>query len=296
MSKSESLLRVAGAYVLAFGAGAAWLYLGAVTSHLWLNGLIADLIATAVVFVASRLHKNSSFYDAYWSVLPPLLVVYWWSEGGLAADDLRAWLVLGVIVFWSVRLTGNWIYAFPGLHHEDWRYPMLREKAGKAEALVDLMGIHVFPTLQVFLALVPAYVAVTRTGDAVGWLDWVAVAVGVASVVLSFTADLQMYRFARTKQPGQAMDQGLWAWSRHPNYFGEFGFWVALALFGLATSPGDWWWLVLGAVGILALFEGASIPMMEQRSLERRPEYQVVIDRVSKFLPLPPKATKRADA
>jgi len=292
IGKGQSLLRVAVAYLVAFGAGAGWLYLGPDTSQLWLDGLIADLIATAVVFVASRLHHNSSFYDAYWSVLPPLLVVYWWSEGGLGTDHLRPWLVLGVILFWAVRLTGNWIYAFPGLHHEDWRYPMLREKAGKAEAVVDLMGIHVFPTLQVFLALVPAYVAVTRVGDDASWLDAAAVVIGVASVVLSFAADAQMYRFARTRQPGQAMDQGLWAWSRHPNYFGEFGFWVALAVFGLATAPGDWWWLVLGAVGILAMFEGASIPMMEQRSLERRPEYQAVIDRVPRFLPRPPRKVR----
>ena len=289
VGKGSSLVRVAVAYVIAFAAGAAWLYLGPDTAHLWLDGLIADLVATAVVFAASRLHGNSSFYDAYWSVLPPLLVLYWWSEGGLGTDDLRPWLVLGVIVFWAVRLTGNWIYAFPGLHHEDWRYPMLREKAGRAEALVDLMGIHVFPTLQVFLALVPAYVAVTRTGTDIGWLDWAAVLIGTASVVLSFAADLQMYRFARVRQPGQAMDSGLWSWSRHPNYVGEFGFWISLALFGIATAPGDWWWLVLGAVGILVMFEGASIPMMEQRSLERRPEYQAVIDRVSRFVPRPPR-------
>ena len=293
IGKGGSLGRVAIAYLLALGAGAAWLYLGPDTQHLWLDGLIADLIATAVIFAASRLHHNSSFYDAYWSVLPPLLVGYWWSEGGLGADDLRPWLVLGVIVFWAVRLTGNWVYAFPGLHHEDWRYPMLREKAGRAEALVDLMGIHVFPTLQVFVALVPAYVAVTRTGDDVGWLDAVAVVIGVASVVLSFVADLQMYRFARTKQPGQAMDGGLWAWSRHPNYLGELGFWVSLAVFGLATSPGDWWWLVLGALAMLAMFEGASIPMMEQRSLERRPEYQQVIDRVPRLFPRPPRKADR---
>lgn len=289
MSKPESIARVAVAYVLAFGAGGLWLYLGPDTAHLWLDGLIADLIATLVVFAASRLHHNSSFYDAYWSVLPVLLVLYWWSVGGLGADDLRSWLVFGVVLFWSVRLTGNWLYAFPGLHHEDWRYPMLREKAGRAEALVDLMGIHVFPTLQVFWALVPAYVAVTVAGRDIGWVDGLAVVVGVASVVLSFAADLQMYRFAASREPGQALDRGLWGWSRHPNYFGEFGFWVSLAIFGIAASPADWWWLVLGAVGMFAMFEAASIPMMERRSLERRPEYQAVIDRVPRFVPRPPR-------
>lgn len=289
MSKTESITRVFISYAFAFGAGAAWFAWGPETRWLWLDGLIADLIATLVVFAASRLHKNSSFYDAYWSVLPPLLMLAWWIESGTPADDARCWLVMGVILFWSVRLTGNWIYAFPGLHHEDWRYPMLREKAGRAEALVDLFGIHIFPTLQVFLAMLPVYVVVTRTDEPVGWLDIVALVVGIGAVILAFAADLQMYRFAAVREPGQAMDRGLWAWSRHPNYFGEFSFWFSLALFGLAADPGTWWWIFAGAAGIYAMFEGASIPMMEKRSLERRPAYQSVIDRVPRFVPRPPR-------
>lgn len=289
MSKTESIARVAISYVVAFGAGGLWLFQGPDTAYLWLDGLIADLIATLVVFAASRLHQNSSFYDAYWSVLPPMLMLGWWIESGTPADDTRAWLVMGVILFWAIRLTGNWIYAFPGLHHEDWRYPMLREKAGKAEAVVDLMGIHVFPTIQVFLGMLPVYVVLTRTGRPIGWLDGVALLVGIGAVVLEFAADQQMYRFAATKEPGQVMDRGLWSWSRHPNYFGEFSFWLSLALFGLAAAPETWWWVFVGAAGMLAMFLGASIPMMEQRSLERRPTYQDVIDRVPMFVPRPPR-------
>ena len=145
------------------------------------------------------------------------------------------------------------------------------------------------PTLQVFLGMIPVYVAVTLTGRDVGWLDVVAVVVGLGAVALEFIADLQMYRFARTKQPGQAMDQGLWGWSRHPNYFGEICFWLSLGLFGLAASPSDWWFVFIGAIAMVALFVGASIPMMEQRSLERRPTYQDVIDRVPMLVPRPPR-------
>jgi steroid 5-alpha reductase family enzyme len=289
MSKARSLTRVCVAYAVAILVGAAWLYRGPDTGHLWLDGLVADLLATLVIFGFSRLHHNSSFYDAYWSVLPPLLAVYWWSESTPDVDDVRAWLVIGVILFWAIRLTGNWVYAFPGFPHEDWRYPMLKDGKGAIEPLVDLFAIHVIPTLQVFLGMLPVYVAVTRPGRDVGWLDIVAVLVGVGSVVLTFTADLQMYRFARTKQPGQAMDRGLWGWSRHPNYLGEIGFWFSLALFGLAASPSDWWWAFVGAVAMVALFLGASIPMMEERSLARRPSYQDVIDRVPKLLPRPPR-------
>lgn len=289
MRKPTSLLLVSAAYVVAFAAFCAWMAWGPRTGRLWLDGLAADLLATVIVFAFSRAYRNSSFYDAYWSVLPPFLMVAWWVRAGAPADDVRAWLVIGVITVWAVRLTTNWAYGFPGLHHEDWRYPMLKQKAGRWEAVVDLTAIHVFPTLQVFAGMLPVLVVLTHRDRHVGWLDVLAVGAGLGAVALEFVADAQMHRFARTKQPGQVIDHGVWRWSRHPNYFGEFSFWVSLALFGLAAAPRTWWWETGGAVLMLALFEFASIPLMERRSLDRRPSYQEVIDRVPRFVPRPPR-------
>jgi steroid 5-alpha reductase family enzyme len=289
VGKGASLLRVGIAYLAAVAVGAAWLYLGPDTDWLWLDSLIADVLATLVIFGFSRAHHNSSFYDAYWSVIPPLLAVYWWSEGGLGADHARCWLVTLVVLLWAVRLTANWVHGFPGLHHEDWRYPMLREQAGRWELPVDLFGIHVFPTLQVFLGMLPVYVVMTRAGRDLGWLDVVATVLGLAAVALELVADLQLHRFVRDRQPGQVMDRGLWGWSRHPNYLGEVTFWLSLAVYGVAASPSDAWWLFAGTAAMLAMFLGASIPMMEKRSLERRPGYQDVIDRVPVLLPRPPR-------
>ncbi|GAB2968612.1 DUF1295 domain-containing protein [Nocardioides montaniterrae] len=294
MSKGASLARVGIVYVVALGAATAWLAWGPDTRWLWLDGLIADLLATLVVFVASRLLHNSSCYDPYWSVLPPYLVLYWClaaDHRGLEMDNTRAVLVIVVVLVWAIRLTANWVQDWPGLHHEDWRYPMLRDRSGRFEAVVDLMGIHVFPTLIVFLALMPAYAVVARPGHGLGWLDVVAFVIGIGAPVLQYVADAQMRRFIRVRQPGQAMDHGLWAWSRHPNYFGEISFWFALALFGIAGAPGDWWWLIAGAGAMTAMFQGASIPMMEERSLQRRPAYQDVIDRVPRLVPRPPRRT-----
>ena len=285
MSKARSLSIVTLAYVVAVAVAAAWLLWGPATGRLWLDTLIADVLATLVVFAFSRAYGNSSFYDAYWSVIPPLLLFYWWSQGD--GDTLRSWLVAVLVVVWAVRLTGNWVYAFPGLHHEDWRYPMFRDKAGRWEFVVDLVAIHLIPTLQVFLAMVPVYVAVTTPERGLAWLSIVAFVLGLAAVALEFAADTQMHRFVRDRRPGQVMDRGLWAWSRHPNYFGEFGFWLAVALFGVAAWPTAWW-LFAGAAAMLAMFLGASIPMMEERSLARRPDYQAVIERVSRFVPRPP--------
>jgi steroid 5-alpha reductase family enzyme len=289
MNKTRSLAIIAVAYVIAVGVAAAWLALGPSTGSSWLDTLIADGLATVVVFVFSRCYRNSSFYDAYWSVVPPLLLFYWWSQAPPGVDRLRCWLVAIVVVLWAIRLTANWLYAFPGLHHEDWRYPLLKEQAGRFEFFADLFAVHLIPTCQVFLGMVPVYVAVTRPGAGLVWLSVVAFVIGLAAVALELVADVQMHRFVRDRRPGEAMDHGLWSWSRHPNYFGEFGFWFAMALFGIAAAPADAWWLIVGAVAILAMFLGASIPMMEKRSLERRPEYQDVVDRVSRFVPRPPK-------
>ncbi|CAA9367938.1 MAG: FIG005069: Hypothetical protein [uncultured Nocardioidaceae bacterium] len=286
VDKRASLLRISAAYVAAIAVAVAWLLWGPDSPWVWLDALVADVLATLVVFAFSRAYANSSFYDAYWSVAPPLLLLFWWVTGD--PDVLRGSLVAAVVLLWAVRLTANWVYAFPGLHHEDWRYPLLREGAGRWGLLVDLLAIHLVPTLQVFLGMLPVYV-VTRSGRDVGWLDVAALVVGLFAVGLELVADVQMHRFVRDRQPGQVMDRGLWGWSRHPNYFGEFSFWLSLALFGVAASPGDAWWLFAGAAAMLAMFLGASIPMMEQRSLERRPGYQDVVDRVPRFVLRPPR-------
>jgi hypothetical protein len=195
VSKARSLGLVTVAYSIAIAVAAAWLTWGPRTGQLWLDTLIADVLATLVVFVFSRAYRNSSFYDAYWSVVPPLLLFYWWSRAAPAVDALRCWLLAIVVVLWAVRLTANWVYAFPGLHHEDWRYPMFKQRAGRWEILADLSAIHLIPTLQVFLGMVPAYVAVTRPGPGWVWLSWVGFVVGIAAVALEFIADLQMHRF-----------------------------------------------------------------------------------------------------
>ena len=299
MSRGRSLVLVTLAYVAAIAVAAAWLYWGPATGRLWLDTVIADVLATLVIFVFSRAYRNSSFYDAYWSVVPPLLLIYWWSQGpiGLSGPGaLRTWLMAVVMAYWAIRLTRNWAMSFPGLHHEDWRYPLLREAAPRFEFLIDFFAIHLFPTLQVFVGMLPVYIACTRPGEGVLWLAWPAFVIGVAAVTLELVADAQMRRFvaarvSSTDGQGTAMDQGLWAWSRHPNYLGELGFWLSMALFGIAAAPGQWWWLLVGVAVMLAMFLGASIPLMEKRSLERRPQYQDVIDRVPRLLPRPPSRT-----
>jgi steroid 5-alpha reductase family enzyme len=80
---------------------------------LW-RALWADLVATLVVFGASRWHRNSSFYDAFWSVIPPVLML-WWMVVGSSASTLREMLVLALLLFWATRLTCHWGVLLAGL-------------------------------------------------------------------------------------------------------------------------------------------------------------------------------------
>ncbi|WP_010541018.1 DUF1295 domain-containing protein [Dietzia alimentaria] len=221
-------------------------------------------------------------------MLPPLLAFYWWVIADAGVNDTRWWLLTAILLAWAIRLTANWVRTFPGLHHEDWRYQLIRDRAGRFEFPADLMSTHLFPTLQVFAGLIPVYVAATRAGEPLGPLDIIAFVVGVAALALETIADLQLQRFVATRGSGQVMQTGVWSWSRHPNYVGEFGVWLSMGLFGLAAWPGAWW-VFAGAATMLAMFLLASIPLMENRSLERRPEYAEVMQRVSKFIPRPPR-------
>ena len=167
------------------------------------------------------------------------------------------------------------------------------------------MGIEMMPTMVVFLGCLSLYPALTTvepvygladfwhpgdtTSHALGWLEWVAVAVTAAAIVIEATADEQLKRFARSsRQAGQIMERGLWRYSRHPNYCGEVLFWWGLFLFALAADPG-YWWAVAGPLAMTALFIFVSIPMMDRRNLERRPGYAERMQRVSALVPWFPK-------
>ena len=287
MTKSEGLLRICAAYIVALFLGGASLYL--VDYGSLLDALAADIVATIVIFGFSRAYGNSSFYDAYWSVIPPFLALFWLAAGPGPAVPLRELLVLGLILYLATRLTLNWAYFWEGMHHEDWRYVMLRGNAPRWALLTDFFGIHLFPTLQVFAGMLPVY-AVYCLGDRpFGWLDIAACVVTGGAVTLQMVADFQLHGFIKTRREGEHLETGLWAWSRHPNYLGELGFWFGLFLFGLAAYPGGWYWLCIGSVLMTLMFVYASIPMMEKRSLERRPAYQQVIDTVPMLVPWPRK-------
>jgi steroid 5-alpha reductase family enzyme len=188
-----------------------------------------------------------------------------------------------------LRLTWHWARQWQGLQHEDWRYRDLRKKSPVWFWLVDLAGIEIMPTVLVFLGCLSLYPAVSVGKNPFGPLDILAVLITGGAVVIETTADEQLWRFVRGKPKyGEILTKGLWACSRHPNYFGEVLFWWGLYFFALAADA-RYWWTIIGPAAITILFVFISIPMMEKRSLARRPGYAELRRKIPMFLPWFPK-------
>lgn len=259
--------------------------------------MAAGLAASALVaYGFIQWADNGSVFDAWWSVIPAVAAL--WAVFGVATNDAltaRQVAVLSVTLFWGVRLTLNWWRDWPGLHHEDWRFRQLAESWPLPTWAVRLIAVVVVQCLFVIGGLLPLHPALVEgnTGFALlggaapfNWLDAVALTVGIGATSIELVADEQMKIFAATKKPDDLMDKGLWRLSRHPNYFGEIGFWFSLWLFAVAAVPSAWW-TGIGVVIIYAMFRGVSIPMLDERSTERRPQYAEYAARTPALIPWP---------
>ncbi|MBO5363169.1 MAG: DUF1295 domain-containing protein, partial [Clostridia bacterium] len=225
----------------------------------WVRLLIADIVATVVTFLFSVLFKNASVYDPYWSVQPAVILIGYAIANGL--NPTRT-LILIAVTLWAVRLTANWAYTFGDLTHQDWRYTMLKEKTGKFYPLINFLGIHLVPTLVVYACVLPAAFLFQNNFSANAG-SFIFFFVSIGATALQTVSDIQMQRFRKRKTGGFIRD-GLWKYSRHPNYLGEILMWwgVALSVFSVAPNA---WYLLSGAAANTLLFLFVSLPMAEKR-------------------------------
>ena len=251
-----------------------------------LKVLTADIIATVMVFMFSIIFNNSSVYDPYWSVIPPFIVIYLmklYPEG----NDIRQIVVLLVVLFWSFRLTLNWLRGWHGIKHEDWRYVSIAEKTGKFYWPVSFLGIHLMPTLFVFLGCLPLWYSLSSS-SAFNFYDIIAIVFTLGAIFLEWIADEQMIRFRKNNKQNSYLNSGLWAFSRHPNYLGEISFWIGIFLFTLSSSSfttSKGLWTGAGFLMMTILFVFISIPLMEKRNLARKPGYEKYISSVPALVP-----------
>lgn len=290
LSRAASFAWITVAY--AAGLGVAWATARAIgpdVHPLWISAA-ADAAGTVAVFAFSVAFDNTSVYDPYWSVAP-IVIAPWLAlrPETAAGSPGRKAVVITLVALWGVRLTYNWAAGFSGLGHEDWRYSDLRRKTGRAYWPVSLFGLHGVPTVLVYLGCLCLYPAFTSARP-LGALDAAAAAVTLSAVAIEGVADEQLRAFRRLRRgPSEVIATGLWAYSRHPNYFGEVLFWWGLSLFAVAAGAPPWW-SFSGAGAITLLFIFVSIPMIERRAAERKPEYVEYTKRVSALVPWFPRS------
>jgi steroid 5-alpha reductase family enzyme len=269
------------------------------------TALIADLVGTVIIFISSVLLNNSSMYDAFWSAIPIFLGCYWLGDRGFEAlvaepGYERRLLVFAVLFVWGNRLTYNWARSWEGFKHEDWRYVEVFQKRTKPAVrywVESFLGIHVFPTVIVFAAMVPCYWILHdpegSQAKALSVWDYAGAILGFAASTIQWIADNQLRDFRKDSgSAGRVLDSGLWSWSRHPNYFGEICHWFSYILFSIGAFGKD---AALhrsgGAVAIGCLFVFASVPMMEERMrASRQAKWAAYTKRTySSLIPLPPR-------
>ena len=155
-SKGTSLAVIAGMYVTAMGIGALTFARALdVMPEMWAL-LVADVIATVIIWGFGIAYENVSVYDPYWSVIPPVMFTAW----ALYKDcfTLPVILLLVAVWCWGIRLTGNWARTFKGMGHEDWRYTRYRETLSPfLFQVTNFFGLNLMPTLLVFACMLPGF-------------------------------------------------------------------------------------------------------------------------------------------
>lgn len=274
MSKNKSLSIVLFAYSLCF---ITFIFvLKKINYGIFYDILIVDVIATVIIYFFSFYFKNSSIYDPYWSVIPPIILFYFIYI--VNEVNFQAYLLLFSVFFWGLRLTFNWMRSWPGMHHEDWRYIDMRKSSGKYFQFSNFFGIHLFPTLIVFACCIPMYDALNKQIDVFTYFGFSLCFIGVLYEIIS---DQQLYNFKKNNTG--IINSGLWKYSRHPNYYGEILFWWGIYFYGVSSGTVFNW--IFAPIAMTIMFLYVSIPWIENKIIKTRPKYLEYKNKVSVLSP-----------
>lgn len=263
-------------------------------------------VASAFCWIASLITKDTSWVDRLWSIVP---VVYAWVFAGAtlaAGNDATRVVVMAVLVTaWGARLTFNFARKGGYTGMEDYRWAVLRARMTRRQFQVfNLFFIVLYQNALLVLITLPAYVAWQHPAPFTGW-DAAFSALFVAFLVAETVADQQQWNFHQAKQaaggtlePG-FVTTGLFAYSRHPNFFFEQAqWWTFYAIGAVAVVADGGFWLnatIVGAALLTLLFIGSTI-FTESITASKYPAYAEYQRRTSMLVPLPRRRAKAPEA
>jgi steroid 5-alpha reductase family enzyme len=251
---------------------------------LLLGLVVIVLLFTALWYVSVRL-EDASIVDIAWG--PGVLILaltYFLTSNG---SPPRARLTLLLVTLWALRL-GTHIFFRNQAQGEDYRYEMMRKWRGPTWWWYSYFRVFLLQAVVAWVASIPLYFAIVSVVPrTLTMLDYVGMLLFVAGFLFEAVGDEQLRRFR--DEPGNVkmvLEDGLWRYSRHPNYFGEALVWWSFGLIGAATG---------GVVGLLipALMThflwNISGKLLERSLLRNRKAYASYVETTSPFIPRPPK-------
>jgi len=249
--------------------------------------VVVALVVQWVVFVPSYLARTERFYDLTGSLTYLTLAALALALGPPA--DTRSWVLATLVAVWAARL-GSFLFRRISSAGSDRRFDEMKTSFVRFLVAWTLQGVWVCFTAGAALAVI----ASDRTApwglpSSAGLTLW---AVGFTIEVV---ADRQKSRFrSRPENEGRFISSGLWAWSRHPNYFGEIVLWIGVALVAIPALSGWQYVTLLSPVFVtLLLTKVSGIPLLEERADATwgdDPEYRAYRSRTPVLVPRPPRA------
>ncbi len=284
---ASSILGAAAAVAIAFAVALAGssggVTVAGVSVMLWVVALA--FAVNWVGFVHSLLTRSERYYDltgtaTYLSVVVVALVL-------VGRYDARSLLLAGLVAIWTTRL-GLFLFRRIRRAGSDSRFEKILTDPARLFMTWTLQGLWVSLTLA---AAVAAVTAGTPTPLGVWWV--VGAAVWVGGFAIEATADAQKSAFrSEPGNEGRFISEGLWAWSRHPNYFGEIVLWVGVALVAVPALEGWQYVTLVSPLFVYVLLRYISgVPMLERKARKRwgdDPAWQRYTDTTPMLVPRPP--------
>jgi len=236
------------------------------------------------LWVISLPIKNASIVDIFWGI--GFVVIAWSSVALAGAGPWRAIALSLAVTLWGLRLAGYLAWRNSG-KGEDHRYAEMRERRPGRFWIWSLPAVFLLQGLLMWLVALPLQVT-PLSGQPLGGLDVLGFALWATGWLFESVGDWQLARFkAQPENRGRVLQQGLWRYTRHPNYFGDFLVWWGFFL--LAAGAGAWWTVISPLVMSLLLVRVSGVALLEKSISQRRPEYADYIRRTSAFIPWPPR-------
>jgi len=231
--------------------------------------------------------RNVSIVDIVWGA--GFVLVAWVAFVVGDGTDSRRALLAAMVTLWGGRLA---VYLFLRNHGkgEDPRYVAMRERRGEAFAVQSLWLVFGLQGFLMWLVSLPVQIAaVADQPDSLSPVELVGVVLWAVGLFFEAVGDGQLARFKRDEaNRGRVMDRGLWRYTRHPNYFGDFCVWWGIGIVASATGVG-----IYGLIGPVVmtyfLINVSGVAMLERSIGKRRQGYDDYVARTNAFFPGPPR-------